>query len=370
MAGNLYEQGYYETGTASITQGQTVVTGQGTAWSQIVRPADDFGKHVGRPIPIASVDSDTQITLTYPWPGPTQAAAPYRVTFTPYHVAYRQALQEIGQLLSSGNVLALAGLVGAANQVPMFTGPGVLDLVKLAAGAFRDVTVSPDDDTAGRLLKVGDNINFYRLRDYGRYFEASANKNVDDAPVGEVALYNSLNPGTWPSPSGAVFFWVTTQRLYGNSAKLQKAVEYFGGSTVNEPREWFRVASGDGVYGPWRSSTPIRGSNANGSFIRFADGTQICISPSLTLNYANSTEINTNWTLPASLVSSDGAFGNVVRSRSAGDYSGVGFNQVGGPAVSIGTTSATLALFNPTGSPWNSGAFISNCRAFAIGRWF
>lgn len=133
MAGNLYEQGYYETGTASITQGQTVVTGQGTAWSQIVRPADDFGKHVGMPIPIASVDSDTQITLAFPWPGPTQTAAPYRVTFTPYHVAYRQALQEIGQLLSSGNVSALAGLVGGANKLPFFDGTGTMDQTGLSA---------------------------------------------------------------------------------------------------------------------------------------------------------------------------------------------------------------------------------------------
>ncbi|MBN7763406.1 hypothetical protein JYP52_19870 [Nitratireductor aquibiodomus] len=148
MAGDLYEQGYYETGTASITQGQTVVTGQGTAWSQIVRPADDFGKHVGMPIPIASVDSDTQITLAYPWPGPTQAAAPYRVTFTPYHVAYRQALQEIGRLLSSGNVLALAGLVGGADTLPFFDGTGTMDQTGLSA--FMRTLMDAADAAAGR----------------------------------------------------------------------------------------------------------------------------------------------------------------------------------------------------------------------------
>ncbi|WP_113154837.1 hypothetical protein [Nitratireductor sp. OM-1] len=242
MAGNLYDQGYYESGTASITQGQTVVTGQGTAWSQIVRPADDFGKHVGRPIPIASVDSDTQITLAYPWPGPTQAAAPYRVTFTPYHVAYRQALQEIGQLLSSGNVSALAGLVGAAGAVPMFTGPGVLDLVELGAGAFHDVTASPEDVTVDRLLKVGDNINFHRLRDSGAYYGPTAGRNIDTVPVGDVGLYSTGNPGAWPS--GSTFFWVSTQRTYVTDAKLQVAIAYHS-SGAQEPAQWLRTASGE-----------------------------------------------------------------------------------------------------------------------------
>lgn len=160
MAGNLYEQGYYETGSASVTQGQTVVTGQGTAWSQIVRPADDFGKHVGMPVPIASVDSDTQITLAFPWPGPTQAAAPYRVSFTPYYVNYRQALLEIGQLLVSGNVSALASLVGAANRIPMFTGPGALTLLskeELTNGVYFDVLV---DNLAGRAAYDLENTGF------------------------------------------------------------------------------------------------------------------------------------------------------------------------------------------------------------------
>ncbi|MHA7835574.1 MAG: hypothetical protein ACX94A_13965, partial [Algiphilus sp.] len=169
MAGNLYEQGYYETGTASVTQGQTVVTGQGTAWLQIVRPADDFGKHVGMPVPIASVDSDTQITLAYPWPGPTQTAEPYRISFTPYHVAYRQALQEIGQLLESGNVSALADLVGAAGTFPIFSGTGTMDLADLSdyAGdvvgpaSSTDSNVALFDGTGGKLLKDGFSVSAF-----------------------------------------------------------------------------------------------------------------------------------------------------------------------------------------------------------------
>ncbi len=293
---NYLQMGYYETGTASIEQGQKVVTGQGTAWSQIVRRGDDFGKHVGRPIPIASVDSDTQITLAFPWPGPTQTAAPYRVTFTPYELNYRQAYPEIDRLLTTGNVSALAGLVGAANKVPMFTGPGVLDLVELAAGAFRDVTTNATDETAGRLLKVGDNINFYGLRDFGAYYTPSANRNIDTVPAGDVGLYSTSNPGNFPP--GATFFWISTQRTYVNDAKFQRAIAY-SGSGVREPVEWFRVASGDNTYGPWRSLIPLRGSNANGEYTRYPDGTQTCTGR-ITLTGGAGPTISALWTFPAS----------------------------------------------------------------------
>ncbi|EKF17052.1 hypothetical protein [Nitratireductor pacificus] len=181
MAGNLYEQGYLDSGTASVTQGQTLVTGQGTNWLQIVRPADDFGKHVGRPIPIASVDSNTQLTLAYPWPGPTQAAADYRITFTPYHVAYRQALQEIGALLASGGVSALAMLEGSAGKLPFFTGPGTMGLANLSDFAgdvvgplgAADGGVALFDGATGKLLKNGGVLGSAALQPYETGFFTS-----------------------------------------------------------------------------------------------------------------------------------------------------------------------------------------------------
>jgi len=73
----------YTTGTVSVTNGSAVVTGSGTSWSGNVSAGDKFG--VGSTDPneittwytIQSVDSDTQITLTSNYQGPTESGQSY-----------------------------------------------------------------------------------------------------------------------------------------------------------------------------------------------------------------------------------------------------------------------------------------------------
>lgn len=121
---------YYNAGTASVTNGQTAVTGQGTSWSQLLREGDLFGTHRGAGVRIASVNSDTSLTLAYPWNGGTQATAAYEVQFTPYSTNPTGTLEELVTLLKSGNVAALAGLSGAGgNKIPRLTGPGTMDFL-------------------------------------------------------------------------------------------------------------------------------------------------------------------------------------------------------------------------------------------------
>ncbi|WP_051361310.1 hypothetical protein [Desulfuromonas sp. TF] len=54
-----------------------------------------------------------------------------------------------------------------------------------------------------------------------------------------------------------------------------------------------------------------RGSNANGEYIKFADGTQICTKTGGAVQFVNSSNLNFPWTYPASFVSMPFVVGNI-----------------------------------------------------------
>lgn len=71
----------YKIGTCTVTNGSAVITFSGTALTGYVQVGDLFwtaGSGI-LPTPIASVDSDTQITLTAAWAGPTATGITYRI---------------------------------------------------------------------------------------------------------------------------------------------------------------------------------------------------------------------------------------------------------------------------------------------------
>lgn len=180
---------YYSTGTATVAADGTTVTGQSTAWLQAVRAGDLFGTHVGDPVRIASVDSNTQLTLAYPWKGPAQTESAYEIQFTPYDTGYQAAVRQLLTMLASGNVEALAELTGEYNALPIFLGPGAMGLIskeELVNGVHFDVQV---DDLAGRAA-YDDRLEGYTVL-------------VADVGDGRSAIYmkNSAATGDWSDPA-------------------------------------------------------------------------------------------------------------------------------------------------------------------------
>lgn len=107
---------HYSTGTATVAAGSTTVTGQGTTWTAL-RKGDLFGTHVGAPVRIAWVNSNTSLTLAYPWTGPAQAEAPYEIQRTPYDIGYLTAIEDLLRKLGLGVLPQLADLALGARKV-------------------------------------------------------------------------------------------------------------------------------------------------------------------------------------------------------------------------------------------------------------
>lgn len=225
----------YTTGTVSVVAGNAVVTGVGTAWLTSGLVAGQFGLDSanGNPIPVLSIDSDTQITLVKPWRGTNAAGQAYWITYDTrpgqQTVSNAQKLAEYIARLDKPTLAALAGLTPAADKIAYFTGPNGAALT--------------DFNAAARALLAGGQIPNSQIRNDLSQDKAFRRGNI----LGLVSQSGGV-------PTGEVF---------------------------------------------------ERGSNGNGEYTRFADGTQICFGFA-NLGYFNSSELSTTKNFPAAFSFSPG----------------------------------------------------------------
>lgn len=143
------DQSHYNTGTATVSG--TAVTGTGTAWIGAVRKGDLYGTHKGSGVRIASVNSNTSITLAYSVAALNQANGPYEIQRTPFDVGYLKAIDDLIQMFgSSGNLAAEAAIDGTGgNWLSYFTGAGTK--ARTAFTAFARSLMGAADASAARL---------------------------------------------------------------------------------------------------------------------------------------------------------------------------------------------------------------------------
>ncbi|WP_085032248.1 tail fiber domain-containing protein [Ensifer aridi] len=128
----------YVTGTVSVTAGSALVTGVGTAWqTALITGGTLYVEADGNPMPILSVDSDTEITAAIKWTGAT-GTYPYAIVrdtaYGQQLVANAQALASYIARLDNASLAAIAALVPAAKKILYFTGDASASLIDLKDG--------------------------------------------------------------------------------------------------------------------------------------------------------------------------------------------------------------------------------------------
>jgi len=118
------------------------------------------------------------------------------------------------------------------------------------------------------------------------------------------------------------------------------------------------------------------GSNANGHYTRYADGTQVCWIDNLTLTYAGTLYVEATWTFPAAFVDTSYGISPVPR----GENDATGVNSIAGSATPGSGDMSTVASGERTASDCVLGIVRASTNfqsgdemyvsAVATGRWF
>lgn len=223
---------WYGDGLSTATVGSRTVMGTDTGWLTPVagmtpiKAGDKFGIHVGRPIVIETIVSNTELLLADDWPGPAQTDAPYKIELTNPTIIAVETMRRLMLSLSGGNLDSLSEISVGTDDIPIGIGPGVFSTVKkyeLKDGVQFDEAV---DDLAGRAAYDGAAADFRVL--------------VADIGDGRSAVYikESATSGDWSVPyyiTGTVGPAGVNQRgnySAGTAYAIRDIVQYEGSTWI------------------------------------------------------------------------------------------------------------------------------------------
>ena len=273
---------WYTATSASVTTGATVVAV--TTGDDISIIQEDSGLVFEGESPVqvkrGYIDGfgDKFIELASPWPYTDKVAQP--IVAYPTDASFAEATAELRRVIDTLEVASTVDMQAATNDVKIATPLKVKQAIDFNTGtaATRDV-----GENAGNVMEVGA---------FGLGPEKPVISDLNEAPLlHSTAPSSVLNmPAGAPTASGAIDIY--TASFGGFSATKHQTITYF--STTSESKTYQRTFAG--TWTPWvktyhtgnilgtvsqSGGVPTgaiieRGSNVNGEYVRYADGTMIC----------------------------------------------------------------------------------------------
>jgi len=243
------------------------------------------------------------------------------------------------------------------------------EITDLGTAAEADVTTSSTDTTPGRVLKVDD----FGL---GGYSHTPNGTDMDNADV----------CGFWThAPNDANRFGEVTGVVLTATRAAERVWQIGGTNNPSNVRAFFRNQGSEG-WSDWvefyhtgnlvgtvsqsggdpTGAVIERGSNSNGEYVRFADGTQICTNDDVadvsvedqSGNWWRSDSFT--WDFPVGFANRPFTYGGI------GGTSGTDANRIVGFFGQQSANQATIRVFSATGA----SSTTSRVGLCAVGRWF
>lgn len=363
---------WYSTGTVAVTANSATVTGTGTAFSANARVGDAFRGPDGRWYEITNIASATVLSIRPNYQGTTASGQAY--TIAPMQGYVKESADRLRQLVDQfgAQLAALQPWATSATPAAARTALGAAPLASPALTGNPTAPTPAADDSDTSIATTAHVKAAMALFGVGAQVQTST---VDLNNLVTPGLYSC--GGTSPNMPISNYAMLVCVEAYVGDRVAQTATMVAG------TRRWFRVSVGGINWSPWQelfhtgnilgtvsqaSGVPTgaiieRGSNANGEYVRFADGTQICfveITVAVSANTAQTIVPSSPW--PASFSATPNL------SIAAGFYS----NKLG--AGSLASVSSSNFNVRPTNfdltAPTSNTAGTCTLRISGIGRWY
>ncbi|MDJ0822495.1 MAG: hypothetical protein QNJ09_11905 [Paracoccaceae bacterium] len=383
--------GWVRSGTVETTAGSKTINGTGTNWVGNVDEGEGISINGGHPYEIDAVVSDTEMRLVDDFPTTLPAVQTYVIR--PYAGVFERAATALSNaratlqtyidtalkgLFTSGTLADVGigfvdkpntGLILLNDQDIGVVVNGVLratfkttglDLPNALSGAA--VQSNATDATANRLMQVGafglgagappsiGNFEVALRPGFYRYLEAAAT----GAPgPGSSYFGTAIVMG-----NGAVENGVQIIAARSSGPGPTRRVWIGRRATETGPIEWTELYTQSRIVGTVVDNGGVvegaaieRGANANGRYVRWADGSQEC-TVTITLNYITVGRIEATWTFPAPFIDPpDAVSGSFDADTKAGTFAPALSQLTSLSHASAGATSIVLRTYRVEGAP-------------------